>query len=120
MNISKENYPPKIDNQSLINEAKVIRPDLIENKDFVIVTKSIAYYLHDTYRGNRRLKTKFRHVYHDCNEINSTSFFNLDCIHNHDTRKIFKLFSLQRMIEEKLLSDGNRNRKDRCHLFSWC
>ncbi len=52
----------------MIDEAKVIKQNLKENEDFIIVPKNIAYFFHDTYKGMRRLKTKYRHVYNDCVE----------------------------------------------------
>lgn len=61
-----ENYPPKIENSELLDQNQIIKLDLIENLDFIILPKSIAYFFHDVYHGDRRLKTKNRHIYTVC------------------------------------------------------
>jgi hypothetical protein len=65
-NTSNENYPKKIENSELIDQNNVIKQGLIENVDFVILPKSVAYFFHDVYQGGRRLKSKNRHIYQSC------------------------------------------------------
>ena len=64
-------YPDKIDNSYLLDENNVIKQNLIENVDFVIVPKSLGYFFHDVYQGSRRLKTKNRHIYNPCDKLES-------------------------------------------------
>ena len=58
-----------------VDENNVIRQNVIENVDFVIVPKSLGYFFHDVYQGSRRLKTKNRHVYSLCDKLESKIIF---------------------------------------------
>ncbi len=67
----------------------------------------------------RRLKTKYRHVYYDCVE-NGNELIKKGCSQRHDSREVFKIFAIERFIEDKKEIEINRRKKDRCHMFSWC
>lgn len=60
-----------ITNIHLINEDRIIKQNLIENVDYAIIPKNVAFYFHDEYKGDRRLKTKNRHLYHQCDKKES-------------------------------------------------
>jgi hypothetical protein len=77
LNNFNKNYPEKIDNIELLDENEIIKPNLIENVDYVIVPKNVAYFFHDVYKGGRRLKTKNRHIYTQCENIESEYILNL-------------------------------------------
>jgi hypothetical protein len=64
-------YPEKIQNTCLLAENQTIKENLIENVDYVIVPRNVGYFFHDAYGGNRRLKTKNRHLYCQCKNIKS-------------------------------------------------
>ncbi len=77
-NMNTINSPPEmIDSSKLIDDYGVIKPDLIENVDFVILPKSVALLFKDMYKSNRRLKTKNRHVYTGCNICKLCKFISI-------------------------------------------
>ncbi len=124
LTFSKENYPPKIDSSGLIDENNVIKKDLVENSDFVILPKSIAYYFHNTYRGNKRLKSKFRHIYNECMEYEENCILIIQIVCNlcSSIKNTSEVFNMEKILEEneELSSERRSERKKKCHIFSWC
>lgn len=65
--------PGIIDCSGLLDKDLSIKSNLVENIDFIIVTKTLAFYFFDKYSVNKKLKTKFRHLHFACNGEKSKS-----------------------------------------------
>jgi hypothetical protein len=97
---------------------------LIENLDYAILPKSLSYFFHDVYKGGRRLKTKNRHIYTNCEkECILLLIFLIIACEKHDLKRNLKVFENMYLLdEEKLLNleENKKMRRDECHIFSWC